>query len=148
MRVVIQRVKAAAVKVDNQIIGSINQGLVLLVGISASDSNDIVVKMANKVAKLRVFEDLNGKTNLGLQEINGTLLSVSQFTLYGDVAKGNRPSFTQAASAVKANELYQLFNQTLMDLGFEVATGQFQAMMEVELVNDGPFTLIIDSEDL
>jgi len=148
MKIVLQRVKSAKVSVDDEVIASIGCGLLLLVGFCQTDSNLILNKVAQKISKLRMFEDQNGKTNLGLAEVGGEILSVSQFTLYGDVAKGNRPSFTKAATAITANDLYHEFNKCLETNGLKVSTGQFQAMMNIELINDGPFTLVIDSEEL
>jgi len=147
MKVVIQRSKAASVTVDNQVIGSIEHGLVLLVGIGPQDTESDVSWMAEKVTGLRIFEDETGKMNLSVRETNGQILSISQFTLYGDCRKGRRPSFTGAAKPDHAEALYDLFNRLLRDMGLQVATGRFGAMMEVELINSGPVTLIVDSKE-
>jgi len=147
MKVVIQRSKAASVTVDNQMIGSIEHGLVLLVGIGPQDTESDVSWMAEKVTGLRIFEDETGKMNLSVRETNGQILSISQFTLYGDCRKGRRPSFTGAAKPDHAEALYDRFNRLLQDMGLQVATGRFGAMMEVELINSGPVTLIVDSKE-
>lgn len=147
MKVLLQRVKRAQVTVSSEVIGSINHGLVLLVGISHDDTEDDLVYMVNKVINLRIFEDDAGKMNLSLKDINGSILSVSQFTLYGDTRKGRRPSFVKAAKPKQAKELYESFNDMLRDEGIHVETGKFGAMMQVELINDGPVTLMIDTDD-
>lgn len=146
MKCVVQRVSEASVKVNGIAKGSINKGFVVLVGIKDDDTLDDVKYCVKKVSGLRVFEDQQGKMNLNLDQINGQILSISQFTLYGDTRKGNRPSFIEAARPEKANELYNVFNHQLEELGYTVATGQFQADMKVSLVNDGPVTIIIDSK--
>jgi len=147
MKVVIQRSKAASVAVDGEVIGSIEHGLVLLVGIGPQDTESDVSWMADKVTGLRIFEDETGKMNLSIREANGEILSISQFTLYGDCRKGRRPSFTGAAKPDHAEALYAMFNRMLRDRGLLVATGRFGAMMEVELINSGPVTLIVDSKE-
>lgn len=147
MKVVIQRSKDAKVIVDNQVIGQISSGFVLLVGITHEDSLEDLNYLAEKVANLRVFEDEQGKMNLSLLEVGGEILSVSQFTLYGDCRKGRRPNFMQAAKPDIAEQLYHQFNQLLREKGLRVETGIFGAMMQVHLINDGPVTLIIDSKD-
>lgn len=145
MKVVLQIVDEARVEVDNKIIGKIKQGYLLLVGILETDTDDDIIKMASKISKLRVFQDENNKTNLSLSDVNGDILSVSQFTLCADTKKGNRPSFTNSANREKAIRLYNLFNDELRHCGFNVYTGEFGADMKVNLVNNGPFTLILDS---
>lgn len=148
MRLVVQRVKEASCTVDGNITGSINTGFMVLVGIGLDDDAVIVEKMANKLAKLRVFEDENGKMNLGLKEVNGDILSISQFTLYADCSKGNRPSFNLARRGDEAIKLYDYFNETLRNLGFKVETGIFGADMKIKLLNDGPVTIIMDSGEI
>lgn len=148
MRLVIQRVLEASCKVDGNITGSINKGFMILVGIGLDDDKVIVEKMANKVAKLRIFEDENEKMNLDLNSVKGDILSISQFTLYADCSKGNRPSFNLARKGDEAKELYEYFNSTLRNLGFKVDTGIFGADMKISLINDGPVTIILDSNNL
>lgn len=147
MRVVIQRVKQANVTVDQEIVGQIQQGLVLLVGFTYDDTEEDVEYSAKKIPNLRVFEDEQGKMNLSLVDVGGQILSVSQFTLYGDMRKGRRPNFMAAAKPEQANRLYEYFNQLLREQDIVVETGIFGAMMDVELVNDGPVTLIFDSKN-
>lgn len=144
MRVVLQRVKEASVTVEGTITGQINQGFLLLVGVTHDDTLEQVNWLADKIAGLRVFEDEEERMNLSLQDVEGKILSVSQFTLYGDVKKGRRPAFTEAAKPDVANELYEAFNARLRQQGIIVETGQFGAMMDVALVNDGPVTLILE----
>jgi D-tyrosyl-tRNA(Tyr) deacylase len=146
MRVVIQRSRAARVTVAGEEVGRIEHGLVLLVGITHEDTEKEVSYVAEKVAHLRIFEDEEGKMNHSVLETGGQILSVSQFTLYGDCRKGRRPNFMAAARPEQAEPLYELFNQKLREKGLVVATGKFGAMMEVSLVNDGPVTLIVESE--
>ena len=146
MRAVVQRVKRAAVRVNGGVVGSIGPGLLVLVGIGKTDSDTDVQNLAEKIVNLRVFEDEHGKMNRSLLEMGGQVLCVSQFTLYGDCRKGRRPSYDQAAGPDTAQRLYDDFVKALRSFGIVVATGQFQAMMEVELVNDGPVTLLLDSE--
>lgn len=145
MRVVLQRVSSASVRVEGAVAGEIGAGFLLLVGIGHEDSEADLAWMADKVAGLRVFEDAEGKMNLSLEDTGGAILSVSQFTLYGDCRKGRRPNFMAAARPEKASELYDRFNELLRGKGIRVETGVFGAMMEVSLVNDGPVTLILDS---
>ncbi|MBB6633966.1 D-aminoacyl-tRNA deacylase [Cohnella thailandensis] len=147
MRVVLQRVSEASVRVEGKIVGEIGNGLLLLVGIAPGDGDKELAWMADKVAGLRIFEDDAGKMNLSVEEVRGAILSVSQFTLYGDCRKGRRPNFLGAAKPEIASELYDRFNGLLREKGFEVATGVFGAMMAVSLVNDGPVTLILDSPE-
>lgn len=143
MKVVIQRVKEARVEVNGEIVGQIQQGLLLLVGIEKGDREEDVVKVANKIGKMRIFEDSYGKMNLSIQDIQGKILSVSQFTLAANVAKGNRPSFDSAEQPRLAEPLFDRFNHEIRQMGIEVSTGVFAAMMDVILVNDGPVTFII-----
>lgn len=144
MKLVIQRVTSAQVSVDNEIVGSINQGLCIFVGIKEGDSLMTVKKMAQKVAKLRIFSDDEGKMNLSVNDVDGDVLSVSQFTLYGDTKKGNRPSFVEAAAPEVANDLYEAFNSQLRSEGLTVATGKFQTDMKVSIENDGPVTIVME----
>ncbi|MCU6791520.1 D-aminoacyl-tRNA deacylase [Paenibacillus sp. WQ 127069] len=145
MRIVVQRSKQASVVVDGVTIGSIRNGLVLLVGVTHEDTEQDTRYAAEKIAGLRIFEDETGKMNLSITETAGQILSVSQFTLYGDCRKGRRPNFMAAARPEQAEPLYEQFNEHLRRLGLQVETGVFGAMMDVALVNDGPVTLIIDS---
>jgi len=145
VKVVAQRVSRARVRVGGQTVGEIGTGLLLLVGVGREDGERDAVWMADKVAGLRVFEDAEGKMNLSVTDAGGSILSVSQFTLYGDCRKGRRPSFAEAAPPGEARALYERFNDLLRAKGLKVETGVFGAMMEVELVNDGPVTLIVDS---
>ena len=147
MRVVLQRVKHASVHVDGQETGSIGQGFLILLGVSDTDDESIADKMADKICKLRIFEDENGKTNRSLQDVDGEILVVSQFTLYADCRKGNRPSFTNAGAPDMANALYEKFVAMCRERVPKVETGRFGADMKVSLENDGPFTILIDSED-
>lgn len=145
MRVVVQRCREAQVNVSGQTVGSIGKGLMLLVGITHEDTEQDAAYLADKVAGLRIFEDEVGKLNLGVTEIDGAILSVSQFTLYADSRKGRRPSFMAAARPEVAEPLYERFNELLRDKGLTVETGIFGAEMDVKLTNWGPVTLIIDS---
>ncbi|RIX50574.1 D-tyrosyl-tRNA(Tyr) deacylase [Paenibacillus nanensis] len=145
MKVVAQRSKAARVTVDGEVTGAIDSGLVLLVGITHEDTLDDVRWMADKVAGLRIFEDESEKMNLSVLDVGGAILSVSQFTLYGDCRKGRRPNFMAAARPEQAEALYNSFNEALRGLGLRVETGRFGAMMDVQLTNDGPVTLILES---
>lgn len=147
MRLVIQRVKQASCVVEDKVTGSIENGFMILVGIKVSDTLKDVEKLANKVSKLRIFEDENGKMNLDIHSVNGKILSISQFTLYGDAKKGNRPSFTEAMNGEKAKEFYLYFNECLRKEGLIVEEGIFGADMKISLINDGPVTILIDSED-
>jgi D-tyrosyl-tRNA(Tyr) deacylase len=144
MRIVLQRVKNASVKVENQIVGRIQRGLLLLLGIHHDDTAENARLLAEKCAELRVFADTEGKMNLSVKEIQGGVLVVSQFTLYGDCRKGKRPSFSNAAPSDKANELYEHFVRLMREHVTCVQTGVFGASMEVELLNDGPVTLILE----
>ena len=144
MRVVLQRVSSASVKVDGRVIGEIGAGLLLLAGFTSSDTADAVDWMADKIATLRIFGDEAGKMNLSLGDVGGSVLVVSQFTLYGDAAKGRRPSFIAAAPPEIAVPLYERFVEAFRVRGHPVATGEFGAMMSVEIVNDGPVTLVLE----
>ena len=146
MRAVVQRVSRAQVKVNSQVTGQIGRGLLVLLGVGAADDEKAARYLAEKIAHLRVFEDDEGKMNCSLLEAGGAVLAVSQFTLYGDCRKGRRPSFARAARPEDARALYEKFVQFLQELGVPVEQGVFQAMMDVELVNDGPVTLLLDTE--
>lgn len=148
MRFVIQRVKHANVEVDGKIIGEINRGFLVLVGISNEDTTQIADKMTQKLIGLRIFEDENGKTNLDIKSVNGEMLIVSQFTLYADCKKGNRPSFTRAGEPTMAKELYHYIIEQCKKEIKVVQEGSFGADMKVSLLNDGPFTVILDSEEI
>lgn len=144
MRVVVQRVNKAQVTIDNEVVGKIKRGFLLLVGLREGDKLDQVKKAADKIAKMRIFEDEDGKTNLSLKDVNGEILSVSQFTLLANTKKGNRPSFVEAMRPPKSKDLWENFNQELENRGFHVETGEFGADMQVSLENDGPFTIVLD----
>jgi D-aminoacyl-tRNA deacylase len=146
MRVVIQRVSRARVTVDGQVSGEIGAGLMILLGVGREDTPAVAASMAEKVSNLRIFEDDRGKMNLSLQDTKGSALVVSQFTLYGDARGQRRPSFIAAAPPELAKKLYEDFCAALRGLGINVATGIFQAMMSVELVNEGPVTILLDSD--
>jgi D-tyrosyl-tRNA(Tyr) deacylase len=146
MRAVVQRVSRAKVTVSGEVTGEIDAGLLVLLGVSNKDSEADVIHLLDKIINLRIFEDVNGKMNLSVLDISGGLLVVSQFTLYGDTRRGRRPSYIDAASPERANELYELFVAHAGKKIAHVATGKFQAMMDVELVNDGPVTILVDSE--
>lgn len=146
MRVVVQRSKKAKVTVNEEITGQISKGLVLLVGVTHQDTEEDAAFLADKIVNLRIFEDDGGKMNLSLLDVGGEILSVSQFTLYGDCRKGRRPNFMEAARPEQANQLYERFNGLLREKGIKVETGIFGAMMDVELINDGPVTLIVESK--
>lgn len=147
MKVVLQRVKEAKVAVDGQIVGEIGKGLLLLVGVGQEDNEQDLNWMADKLAGLRIFEDESGKMNLSVEDVGGAILSVSQFTLFGDCRKGKRPNFMGAARPELAESFYETFNERLRAKGLQVETGRFGAMMDVSLVNDGPVTLIVDSKN-
>ena len=148
MRLVIQKVSSSNVKINNEVVGSIDKGFMVLVGITDSDNKMIVDKMVDKLINLRIFEDENGKLNLSLLDVKGRILSISQFTLYANCKKGRRPSFIEAAKPDISKPLYEYFNQQLKEKGVMVETGVFGAMMEVSLVNDGPVTIILDSKEI
>lgn len=147
MKVVVQRSKKSKVTINNKVNGSIDKGYVLLVGFTHGDTTDIVDKIINKILNLRIFEDENDKMNLSIKDINGSILSISQFTLYADSKKGNRPSFINAMKPDEASKLYDYFNQELSKY-IEVNTGIFGSDMKVEIYNDGPVTIILDSDEL
>ena len=144
MRVLVQRVTSANVKVDNKIVGEINHGLLLLVGFTQSDTSKEIDHMVDKVINLRIFDDENGVMNKSLLDTKGSLLSVSQFTLYADASKGRRPSYINALNGDKAIVLYNEFNKKLKEKNIQVATGIFGADMQVELINDGPITIMLE----
>ena len=146
MKLVVQRVLKASCHINNEIYSSIDKGFMVLVGLGINDHKDIVSKMANKLSKLRIFEDEDGKINKSLFDVNGQILSISQFTLYADTKKGNRPSFTDALGGDKAKELYDYFNKCLEELNIDVKTGIFGEDMKIELINDGPVTIIMEEE--
>ena len=149
MKLVIQRVLNSSVKVDGEVIGAIGKGFMVLVGVAESDTKEIADKLVDKMIKLRIFEDSEGKTNLSLNDVAGELLLVSQFTLYADCKKGNRPSFIKAGNPTFANEMYEyIIDKCKTYDGLKVERGQFGADMKVELVNDGPFTIVLDSDDM
>lgn len=148
MKFIIQRVTHADVSVDHNIVGSIDKGFMVLIGINNTDTTQIADKMIKKLVNLRIFEDANGKTNLSLNDVDGSLLLISQFTLYADCKKGNRPSFVNAGSPDMANDLYEyIINQCKLFVPI-VQKGIFGADMKVSLVNDGPFTIVLDSNEL
>lgn len=148
MRAVVQRVNRAKVTVDNRITGSIGRGLVVLLGVSEADSENDAAFLAEKIAELRIFSDSTDKMNLSVKDVNGAILAVSQFTLYGDCRRGRRPSYTDAARPEKAEALYEAFVRQLLAKHIPVETGVFGAMMSLELVNDGPVTIMLDSNKL
>ncbi|HKS72298.1 MAG TPA: D-aminoacyl-tRNA deacylase [Terriglobales bacterium] len=145
MRAVIQRVSRASVTVNGELTGRISRGLLVLLGVSRSDTEKDADYLADKIAGLRVFEDGGGKMNLSVSDVGGAVLAVSQFTLYGDARRGKRPSFDEAARPERARELYEYFVSRIRGAGLVCETGRFQEMMQVELVNDGPVTILIDS---
>ncbi len=147
MRAVIQRAKDASVKVDDVVIGQIDHGFVILLGVTHDDTDKDIDTLVNKIIHLRVFEDEDGKMNRSLIDTNGSILSISQFTLYADTKKGRRPSFVKAAKPEYANELFELFNKKLKEVGVHVETGEFGAMMDVQLTNVGPVTIILETKD-
>ena len=147
MRVLVQKSLEASVKVDGKILGAIDSGLVLLVGFTEGDNEEIIDKMISKTINLRIFEDENGVMNKSFLEVGGSILSISQFTLYADTKKGRRPSYLKALNGEKSVLLYDLFNKKLKDMNIDVQTGKFGADMKVSLVNDGPTTIMLDSED-
>ncbi|HEV7521365.1 MAG TPA: D-aminoacyl-tRNA deacylase [Candidatus Angelobacter sp.] len=146
MRAVVQRVSRCRVTVEGSVVGEIGAGLLVLLGISKSDNETAADYLVEKIIGLRIFEDAEGKMNLSVQESDGAVLVVSQFTLYGDVRRGRRPSFDGAARPEEAKQLYEYFVGKVRAAGLRCETGQFQAMMEVELVNSGPVTILLDSE--
>lgn len=148
MKFVIQRVKNASVTIDNNVVGSIEQGFLVLIGITDSDTQEIANAMVKKLINLRVFKDSQDKMNLALKDVGGSLLLVSQFTLYADCSHGNRPGFTQAAKPNFANELYEYIISECRNYEVPVATGEFGADMKVSLLNDGPVTIVLDSNEI
>ncbi len=148
MKFIIQRVQHASVTIEGNVSGEIQKGFLVLIGVSDSDTKEIADKMVDKMLKLRIFEDENGKTNLDIQKVDGSLLLVSQFTLYADCRKGNRPSFIKAGSPEHAENLYEYIVDACSKQIKNVQTGEFGADMKVELLNDGPFTIILDSDEI
>ena len=148
MRLIVQLVKESSCTIDGRITGAINKGFMVLVGFGPDDNEEIARKMAEKLVKLRIFGDNEGKMNLSLKDVDGAILSISQFTLYADCKKGNRPSFSGAMEPNKAKELYLYFNEYLRSLGYQVEEGIFGADMKIALVNDGPITIILDSKEV
>lgn len=146
MRVVLQRVSHASVTVEEKVIGKIQRGFLLLVGVTHDDAMEDMEYLVRKIVQMRIFEDEEGKLNRSIQDIGGEILSVSQFTLYADTKKGNRPSFSKAAPGDVALKMFEQFNGLLRDTGIPVETGQFGADMKVELLNDGPVTIMLDSK--
>ena len=147
MKFVIQRVKNASCTVDNHVIGEIQHGFCVFIGVSNEDNTEIADKMIKKLIGMRIFEDENGKTNVSLADVNGSLLLISQFTLYADCKKGNRPNFLNAAPPEQATHLYEYFVECCRELTGQVETGSFGAHMQVDLCNDGPFTIVLDSNE-
>ncbi len=148
MKMVIQRVKESSVTIDGQVHGQIEKGFMVLVGFCEGDNQSVIDKMVEKMIHLRIFEDEQGKMNLSLQDVGGSILSISQFTLYADCRKGRRPSFIDAAKPDIAIPLYDYFNQKINDCGIHVETGVFGADMKVSLLNDGPVTILLDSQEI
>ena len=148
MKFVIQRVKHASVTVDSKVIGKINNGFMVLIGVENADTKEIADKMVSKLVNMRIFQDENDKMNLSLSDVNGELLLISQFTLYANCKKGNRPSFTEAGKPDMANEMYEYIISKCKDSIEVVEKGEFGADMKVELLNDGPVTIILDSKDI
>ena len=147
MKVVLQKVSQASVSVDQQVIANVGLGLMLLVGVKTGDTDKDADYLANKISKMRIFEDSEDKMNLSVHDVKGEVLSISQFTLLANTKKGNRPSFTEAAKPDEATALYDYFNEKLRETGLSVSEGQFGAHMAVSLVNDGPVTIVLDSEN-
>ncbi|MCT8390088.1 D-tyrosyl-tRNA(Tyr) deacylase [Leuconostoc holzapfelii] len=147
MKVVLQRVTSAQVSIDDQIVGQIQAGYVLLVGVADGDTAADIAYLVRKISQLRVFEDDQGRMNLSIQDIDGAILSISQFTLFAETKKGNRPSFTKAGEPAFARTMYAQFNAALREVGLPVETGEFGANMSVSLVNDGPVTILFDTND-
>ncbi len=148
MRAIVQRVKSANVQIDGQLVAEIESGLLIFLGISIDDQQSDIDYLIRKISNLRIFRDDDLRMNKSLLDVGGQALVVSQFTLYGDCRKGRRPNFSQAAKPEKAHQLYQVFVNQLLQLGVDVKTGVFQATMEVELTNDGPITILLDSKKL
>lgn len=148
MRYIIQRVTNASCTVDGRVTGEIEKGFLVFIGVSDTDTKEIADKMTKKLLGMRIFEDENGKTNLSLKDVNGSLLLISQFTLYADCKKGNRPSFTKAGKPDHANELYEYMIDVCKNEISNVQTGIFGADMKIQLLNDGPFTILLDSDEI
>ena len=148
MRAVVQRVKNASVTVDGNVTGAIEHGLLIYLGVANEDDENLCIKMANKIAKMRIFEDADEKMNLSVQDVKGSILVVSQFTLYANLHKGNRPSYDGAGEPKHAEKLYEYFIKMLEELGFNVGHGIFGAHMHVQYENDGPVTILMDSKEL
>lgn len=148
MRFVIQRVTHASVSVEGETIGKIGKGFMVLIGVSNDDTREVADKMIKKMLGLRIFEDAEGKTNVSLADVNGELLLISQFTLYANCKKGNRPSFFEAGEPGMANEMYEYIIAKCREAGYHTETGSFGAYMQVDLLNDGPFTIVLDSDNL
>ena len=148
MKIVLQRVKEACVTIEDNKVGEIGKGYLLLLGVSNDDTYEIADKMIEKISRLRIFEDSEGKTNLNIDAVSGEVMVVSQFTLYADCRKGNRPSFINAGSPQLAEELYEYIKEKCKSIFGKVECGQFGADMKVSLINDGPFTLVLDSNEL
>ena len=148
MRAVLMKVKSAAVRVEGETVGKIGQGFLILLGVGAEDTEEQCRKLADKLCSLRIFDDENGKINLSLDDVGGELLVISQFTLHGNCRKGRRPEFLRAARPETAIPLYETFVALCREKGYHVETGEFGAHMVVESVNDGPFTLVVDTDDL
>ena len=148
MKVVIQNVTSASVSINNKIVGEISRGFCLLVGFTHDDNEEVVRKVADKLLGLRIFNDENGKTNLSLDDVKGEILSISQFTLYANTNEGRRPSFVNALKPDEASRLYDYFNNYIKEKGYHVETGVFGADMLVNINNDGPFTIVLDSKEL
>lgn len=146
MKIVLQRVSKAAVEIDGKVHGQINAGFMLLVGASDTDGQEEIDYLVHKISKLRVFSDEDGKMNRSIEDIGGAILSISQFTLFADTRKGNRPSFTGAGNPEHAKQCYEQFNEAMRATGLQVETGEFGADMQVSLVNDGPVTIIFDTD--
>lgn len=148
MRIIVQRVSQANVAIDERVVGEINKGFVLLVGVHEEDTPETVAYMARKIANMRIFADEDDRLNLNIDQVSGEILSISQFTLYARTKKGNRPSFIDAAKPNHGDKMYQLLNETLRnEYGLKVAEGEFGADMQVSLINDGPVTIILDSDE-
>lgn len=147
MKIVIQRVSRASVSVSNETIGNIGQGLMLLVAFNDDDTSTDIEYATHKIVNMRIFEDVDGKMNLSVKDVDGSILSISQFTLFASTKKGNRPSFTKSGNPTRASELFDEFNSSVQKAGLNVQTGKFGADMQVELVNDGPVTILLDTQN-
>lgn len=147
MRAVIQRAKKASVRVENEIVGKIDHGLVLFIGVEDNDSDEDIAYLVRKISNLRIFEDDDDKMNLSVKDVGGSILSISQFTLHADTKKGNRPSFVAAAKPDYAEKIYNRFNELVANENLRVETGEFGKHMEIDFINDGPVTILIDSKN-